>query len=585
MKPLSITLCLLIIPLIDIAAQEYEPLSGESLETARQIAETAIVPIRPSQVADNQPLQLVMANAIMDESEAELAELTYFDYASGKTIRTIVDLEEKITIKTNDFEAYPAPLAKDEEERAVELARESSDPVKALYANGDVSFYAMAPVISDREDKRFGHRIVFLTFTQTNESKSDQVRVEVNLTNNSISELPINKLPEARDNQAESDASPLSQAEPLPEGPRVIEQLFPVNAPPADQETGWRIEYGITRHAGTGEILYIRRAQFRPSEEEAWFDILGDSRLVEMFVPYSSGSPRFYDIALGFQLDPVTSADLGPACIAPGQIRDGGKVALELHDNHTLWMDTSGNSRRVEEIHLWSVYRAGNYKYIILYVFRSDGSIGFRVGATAHNLYSSRDEFATHLHVGCWRLSVDLGDASACDFKIVEFDSTPATGAVTRTDVTPFNGGLEGGIEWKADKFSQLRIESTRFKNNHQPPSYISYDLLMNRAGNARTYGSGEEWTHKDIWITHAKDSLGLSRLILKDIPSEIGSSPQPTSNEPSVIWCKAGLVHRARDEDFGRNGYSAADGAAVTAWTGFDLKPRNLLSSTPLFP
>src|SRR5262249_39999124 len=150
-------------------------------------------------------------------------------------------------------------------------------------------------------------------------------------------------------------------------------------APMEKQETGWRIKFCTGMH-GNGEILYIKEAHFKRSKDEPWVQVLGDCKLAEMFVGYNSGS-YYYDITnVGGRLLRLEDNDFGPACIAPGRRYLNDKVAKELHDGKNLWLDhrlPSPRSRRVEEIHLWSVMPAVNYAYPMLYVFRCDGSVGF----------------------------------------------------------------------------------------------------------------------------------------------------------------------------------------------------------------
>jgi hypothetical protein len=55
------------------------------------------------------------------------------------------------------------------------------------------------------------------------------------------------------------------------------------------------------------------------------------------------------------------------------------------------------------------------------------------------------------------------------------------------------------------------------------------------------------------------------------------------------VIWLVSSSLHIARDEDgmiYRRQGQPATFiGAAVTMWSGFDMKPHNIMDNTPFFP
>ena len=54
------------------------------------------------------------------------------------------------------------------------------------------------------------------------------------------------------------------------------------------------------------------------------------------------------------------------------------------------------------------------------------------------------------------------------------------------------------------------------------------------------------------------------------------------------VLWYMSSVLHIPRTEDGHMdNGkvMSGAGGVALTSWSGFDLRPRNLFPTTPLYP
>ena len=61
-------------------------------------------------------------------------------------------------------------------------------------------------------------------------------------------------------------------------------------------KTAWKIHWATQ----SGHGLYIQDAWFKKSPQEPWLQVLGDVRLSEMFVPYASGSPRFWDVSYNF---------------------------------------------------------------------------------------------------------------------------------------------------------------------------------------------------------------------------------------------------------------------------------------------
>src|SRR5260370_541019 len=72
-------------------------------------------------------------------------------------------------------------------------------------------------------------------------------------------------------------------------------QQFPTNDA---MKTAWKIHWATS----TGFGLIIQDAWFKRDPKEPWLQVLGDARLAEMFVPYHSGSPRFWDVSYNFSL-------------------------------------------------------------------------------------------------------------------------------------------------------------------------------------------------------------------------------------------------------------------------------------------
>jgi hypothetical protein len=98
-------------------------------------------------------------------TESDLVEALHFNYDDGKTIRTLYDLTDKKVIKVDALEAYPTPLANQEIAEAKKLASEKDERAKALlqkYRDNEISVGALAPVIADRANKRFGKRLAIL---------------------------------------------------------------------------------------------------------------------------------------------------------------------------------------------------------------------------------------------------------------------------------------------------------------------------------------------------------------------------------------------------------------------------------------
>lgn len=233
-------------------------------------------------------------------------------------------------------------------------------------------------------------------------------------------------------------------------------------------------------------------------------------------------------------------------------------------------------------MHLWAALRAGNYQYIMKYVFRDDGQIGFRIGATAHNHDNGLDDQYTHAHMGCWRLHVALGDAAKTSIHLVRNPTSPggATGTHTGTKIEKLT--KEARIKWNTEEFTRLLILGEG-KNAHQPPNQIGYELVPMGYGSARYFAPSEKFTLHDLWVTRAKPDATPPELQYKLLDRyENGESIEGV---PTVLWHHAWSVHKPRDEDFGTVNYDRRDGVALTVWAGFDLKPRNFFAKTPLYP
>lgn len=358
-----------------------------------------------------------------------------------------------------------------------------------------------------------------------------------------------------------------------------IVQYFPADGQAADRLTQWRVEWGIERHVGGAEVLYIKNAWFSRAPGDREIRVLGDSRVAELFTPYNAGA-RIFDIS-DF---PNELIDLGPEMLGPGCLREGrifdragapaedGPVAAEVRSDHLRWMDPANQSRRGQELQVWSVMDAFNYRYILLYTFRDDGQIGFRVGATGNLLAGTVSDIATHLHTGCWRINVALDNQSSTIFKKVTHDTRAFKSVVELLNT-------EERFKWNPEEFTRLRIESTTLNNAHVPPSPVSYDLVPMASGAGRFHNPGEEFTQNDFWLTLDRpNQMRCPRL-------DRYENGQFINGGKTSVWYLASFNHTPRDEDFGRNGYVETQGVAIVVWAGFDLKPRNFFSSTPLYP
>src|SRR5688572_1438102 len=97
---------------------------------------------------------------------------------------------------------------------------------------------------------------------------------------------------------------PTKDRAPVPPTNEIV-QAFPANDV---MKTAWKIQWDTANGYG----LLIRNAWFKRGPKDPWMQVLGDARLSEMFVPYHTGSPRFWDISYNFALVTMTKEDAGP---------------------------------------------------------------------------------------------------------------------------------------------------------------------------------------------------------------------------------------------------------------------------------
>ena len=363
---------------------------------------------------------------------------------------------------------------------------------------------------------------------------------------------------------------PTASAHPCPElttppadteGNTVIQEFPPGEA----MQTAWKVRFAHAR----GKGLYVTGAWFKRASNEPWMQVLAEARIADIFVPYHSGDPsyRYYDLTdYNFDLVKAIDEDKGHC----GQIIDG-RVIHQVRSPGVLWKDDE-SVRHAYELVLWATLDSANYNYVMSYGFRDDGTIALRIGATSRNLPNK--EYEGHMHNALWRIDVDLNGRNANS--VYEVTHNETTDELKATDrVVPFNEGREGGIEWNAHQFSELRVIGPK-KNKRG--RRISYDLRPVRRGTPR---HKEGFTHSDFWVTRHSDTEreDLYELVHSYVN---GGSVMDTD---IVIWHVSPIHHDPRDEDgyFVRPGVWR--GVALLMWSGIDLRPRNLFDRTPLFP
>jgi len=345
--------------------------------------------------------------------------------------------------------------------------------------------------------------------------------------------------------------------------------------------TAWKVHFARGLHKG----LYITGAWFKRDLGEDWIKILNDARIAELFVPYHKASfIRYYDLTtFSFPLAEVKAEDAGPfgTLMPPFQGDPFATVVKEVRDRGLAWKDYAHGARRGRELVIWSGLEAGNYMYLMSYAFHDDGTIAFRVGATGQNLPGHR--FEAHTHSAHWRIDVDLVDGAKNSAMLMRHVEDP-TGLSALDLKEPFNGGLEGGVDWNPKEFTMIRVESEKTNARGER---IGYDLMPLRYGTPR---HNEEFTQHDLWVSRSHPERPME-FIFANLPN-IVRDEEVVEQTDIVLWCNSAVHHEPRHED-GKPGSAprlwygddAWEGSALVMWSGFDLRPRNLFDRTPFYP
>lgn len=350
----------------------------------------------------------------------------------------------------------------------------------------------------------------------------------------------------------------LTHSPPLGGAPDAVYQQFPADGP---RRTAWLVTYAYEPQQG----FFITSAHFSRTPDDPWIKVLGRSGLAEMFVPYASGQPRFLDVST-LSLDLLTA---GPDDLsACGRLQDP-RVIREVRDRGMSWKDHR-RGRRGQELVLWGTLAAGNYSYLVEYVFRDDGSIAFHAAATGGNLPGQEAE--VHIHNAMWRIDVDLNGGANNSVQVMRH--VVAQNCLTAEQLLePFNKGKEGWLDWNAHEFSSLLVTDESLRNRRG--NAAGYTLIPVRSGSSYSF---EGFTRHDFWVTRAKPD----ELFFKQIESY--ANDESITNTDVVIWHMSPVLHVPRDEDGEYQG-GIWHGAALTMWAGFELRPRNLFAATPFYP
>jgi len=337
------------------------------------------------------------------------------------------------------------------------------------------------------------------------------------------------------------------------------------------QKTSWRIRYEVGKPKPG---LLITGGWFKSTPSAEWFPVIGEIRLSEVFVPYEDGLTQLYDIKSegAYNILQHTRDDAG----TNGCLLHAGFVVKELRDTGVLWKYYD-KVRRGHALVLWCTIGSTNYNYILEFAFGCDGSINCRLGSTGTNL--PHRETMGHVHIGCWRIDLNVGEKDHNSVAVVRHAKMKGGKNKESKEQIEFLEN-EGGIEWHPESYTRIRVESNA-KNSHG--NAISYELIPSYSGISRPASPRQDFMAYDYWVT--PNSAG--EIYYCSLP-EFVKQNRIVRDTDVVIWCVTSSYHLPRDEDGIRSAQLnelGINGVALNFWSGFELRPRNLFDSSPLFP
>lgn len=358
-------------------------------------------------------------------------------------------------------------------------------------------------------------------------------------------------------------ASP-SAAQSCRAGAIQVDQAFPSTGP---EQTRWRIcvseAIGGTRPNG----LVVGPVYFRKAPSAPFVNIFYDARIAEIFVPYASGQPRYYDLSYyHFQLGPLSATECPPSV---GGVLLTPVICRELRDRGLDWKDNNGG-RRGEELVIWGVINAANYKYVERFEFRDEGTIAGRFEATGQNLPHS--PYQMHAHNAVWRLDIDLNGLSNRPALVRRIENVPDPTGQASTLATAIL--KEDAFPYTAQEFTSLRIGNDNLRNRRGQAS--TYQLMLKTEGGSSRHS--EAFTRAEYWVSRYRSDEyypgDLDRFV---------ADGAATGNNDVVFWVKASAHHDPRDED-GVDDRGQWMGVTHTMGAGFMLMPHNLFDCSPLY-
>lgn len=157
------------------------------------LAKAALAPALPGLAATPagrqgksvRPLVVPLESAGTAQPAGRRAVVMRYDYATGVTTRTTVDLDSGKAVHVRQDANYPTPLANEEYDQALALARKSVPAFDAIIKaapRAELLISTQVPLYDNPKHPRYGHRLVTLRI----EAPTASDRITVDLSTNEI---------------------------------------------------------------------------------------------------------------------------------------------------------------------------------------------------------------------------------------------------------------------------------------------------------------------------------------------------------------------------------------------------------------
>ena len=388
----------------------------------------------------------------------------------------------------------------------------------------------------------------------------------------------------------------------------------------------WRFHLRMDRRLG----VVLSKVTYRDQGEDR--SVLYQGYMSEMFVPYNDPdfgwfSRTYFDVGeygLGLLASPLVAGADCPhsAAFLPTVINDDEGGALEVPNTICIFERNTGNplwrhaellnetyeGRPAVELVVRMAPQIGNYDYLIDWVFKQNGELDGRVGATGIDalkgvkakhmrepgaaaeakygmLVAPNIVAINHDHHFNYRLDLDVdGTSNHIIRNYYELEQLPSNHPrnyvyVVREE-SPYR---EATAQYRmGGQIQRFRVASSDKTNRVGNPT--SYEILL--PGRAAYILPQNEWYSQranfllnDLWITHhhAEERYGGGDFVFAskgDDGLQVWTRQnRPVKNKDLVAWINIGMNHFTRSEDMP---------VMPTLWRTFTLRPFNFFDHNP---